>query len=178
MSKSRYLMTVWFATILAGCNKGSSVVTYPVTGTVNYDGKPLEGATVAYMCEDASGPCATAVTDSNGRFSLSTYVGPTQILRGAVPGDYQVTIVKQTREAQATTTESVDIGTLSPNERQRLMSKMWQEQNKASSADHRGPPVQKPKSEIPTKYALPESSGLTATVKAGENEPREFKLID
>jgi hypothetical protein len=41
-----------------------------------------------------------------------------------------------------------------------------------------GQPPAKPKSPIPTKYATAESSGLTAEVKAGEDNQFRFDLMD
>ncbi|OYV80405.1 MAG: hypothetical protein B7Z73_19010, partial [Planctomycetia bacterium 21-64-5] len=87
------MLVCGLATSFIGCNPGPSIKTYPVAGTVTYNGKPLAGATVSYVSKDSESRPTTAVTDSDGRFSLSTYIGPKQVVRGAVPGDYQVIIV-------------------------------------------------------------------------------------
>jgi len=171
----RWLLTVCAAVALAGCGgKGPSLKTYPVTGTVTYDGKAVAGATVAYVSKSVEAPRCTGVTDPDGKFSLATYAGGNQILKGAPAGDYQVTIVKM--EATGGSSASVDtkMESMSDIERQEAMSKMWQQQ-RAPDGQNR-PKTDKPKSEIPEKYGKPETSLLTATVVVGENDPREFKL--
>lgn len=173
----RYALLVAFGSALAvvGCNQQSGIKTYPVTGTVTYNGKPVSGATVSYMNDaDASAPRSSGSTDSDGRFSLSTFVGPREVLRGAPSGSYKVAIVKMSAEVQQAAAGSANWENLSEKERQAQMSNMWQKRNEAS---RQGAPS-KPKSEIPERYGKPESSGLTATVVVGENEAREFKLTD
>jgi hypothetical protein len=41
-----------------------------------------------------------------------------------------------------------------------------------------GQPAARPKSGVPQKYTRAETSGLTAEVKAGEDNRFEFKLVD
>jgi hypothetical protein len=176
--RQSFLLFVFGALALAGCNKGPSLKTYPVTGTVTYNGKPVAGATVNYISKDQATPPTTGVTDTDGRFSLSSYIGPKEVLRGAVSGDYQVTILKEVSNAPGDSGQSQNMENLSDQERQQMMTKMWQQRSVGDPKGQRPPDPPKPKSEIPLRYAKPESSGLVATVVAGENEPREFKLSD
>ena len=169
-----WLLTLLAAAVLAGCGKKtSSIKTYPVTGTVTYNGKPVAGATVAYVSKNPEAPRSTGVTDPDGRFSVTTYVGASEILKGAPAGDYQVTIVKMSVPATGGG-ETNNMDSMSDIERQQAMQKMWQ-QKKATDTR---PKDDRPKSEIPEKYGKLESSGFSVTVVVGENDPREFKLTD
>jgi hypothetical protein len=64
--------------------------TYPVTGIVSFDSKPLPGATVMFNPAAGGGHGAIAVTDPTGRYKLTTFA-PAD---GVVPGDYKVAITK------------------------------------------------------------------------------------
>ena len=76
---------------IAGCRSGELDV-QSVTGTVTYNGSPLEGAIVTFVsAEDDSGYGATAVTEMDGRYSLNTH-GANR--NGALVGTYNVTISK------------------------------------------------------------------------------------
>lgn len=69
-----------------------SVPTFPVTGTVIVDGKPVEGANVKLTPIDEIGSpdalTANGMTTGDGTFKLSTYVQGD----GAPAGEYAVTI--------------------------------------------------------------------------------------
>lgn len=75
---------VLFAT-LAGC--GQRVVRYPVEGVVTLDGKPVEGASVAFMPK-AKGCLGVAATDAEGRFALKEM----DRYEGVMPGEYRVAV--------------------------------------------------------------------------------------
>jgi len=86
-------MATWLA---SGCGSSGPEVIH-VTGTVLYEGKPLEDATVVFSpkWEKAGAiPLALATTDAEGRFRLRTKWGSTNALNGAVPGEHRVTISK------------------------------------------------------------------------------------
>ena len=180
MQRMCFVLFIGAATAIVGCNKGPSLKTYPVTGTVTYNGKPLADATVTYLskAEGQGVPATTGTTDSDGLFSLSTYLGPKDVLRGAPPGDYKVTVVKKTDPGPPGGETSKDLENVTDEQRQASMSKMWAQQRGGDPKSEKKPSEQKPESEIPLKYAKPETSGLSATVVTGENEPREFKLTD
>ena len=94
--------------VLQGCGSGETartVPTVPVTGSVTYAGKPVEGATVVFS-PSQTGPAffpAQAITNAEGKFELRTSFGATTDALGAVPGGYNVTIVK-TKAANAGST--------------------------------------------------------------------------
>jgi hypothetical protein len=65
--------------------------TFPATGLVRFEGKPVEGATVIFFAESRN-IAATATTGPDGRFSLRTF-DPGD---GAILGRHAVTIDKST----------------------------------------------------------------------------------
>ena len=87
----------------------------------------------------AGGRSAAGVTDASGRYQLSTYARND----GAIPGEYTVVIVKY----DATPTGS------------------------GTGKDYKPPvgDIPPPKNELPVKYADAKTSGLKATVNAGQN---------
>lgn len=168
---SFYLLCATIAA--AGCKQEPGLKTYPVKGSVTYNGKPVAGATVSYINDESSAPRCSSVTDSDGRFSLSTFLSAKEVLPGAPSGSYKIVIVKMSAAQQQATAEANNWENLSEQERQAQMTGMWQKQNKPQQQA-----PEKPKSEIPERYGNPETSGLVATVVVGENEPREVKLTD
>jgi hypothetical protein len=75
--------------LAAGCNRSGLNLAY-VEGVVTLDGAPVADAGVMFMPVDSMlGPPATGVTDSEGRFTLTTANRP-----GAVIGEHRVAISK------------------------------------------------------------------------------------
>ena len=70
-----------------GCSGNPSTET--VTGSLDYQGKPLQGAMVSFTPVEGGHP-ATGETDSEGNYSLTTFKAGD----GAVPGEYVVTVQK------------------------------------------------------------------------------------
>jgi hypothetical protein len=80
---------------LAGCGGGASRFEYiAVRGVVTLDGKPLPLKTVfLYPEEGTQGLGAKALTDRDGLFEPEAVVGgATEVIRGAVPGFYRITV--------------------------------------------------------------------------------------
>ena len=72
---------------LIGCGRnGDTPETGGVSGTVTYQGSPVEGALVTLHPEQ--GPPATGRTDAQGRFTLTTF----RAEDGAVPGTHKATV--------------------------------------------------------------------------------------
>jgi hypothetical protein len=67
-----------------------------VTGTVTFNGNPVEGANVIFNPSTGSGQtlASQAVTGADGRFELKTHIGAGEFKIGIVPGQYDVTISK------------------------------------------------------------------------------------
>lgn len=78
------------ALVLAGCWKTGRPPTYPVTGTVTWKGKPVEGAWVVFVPQEAGGQAAAGITDAQGRYRLTTFVEGD----GALEGEYRVKVTK------------------------------------------------------------------------------------
>ena len=86
--------------VFAGCGGSSTPKTYPVTGVVTFQGRPLPDAVVMFFAE--GGRSATGATNAQGEFTLTTFVpgdgalsGPKKVALGepAVEpkeGDYSV----------------------------------------------------------------------------------------
>src|SRR6476661_377786 len=81
--------------VLTGCSYSSRPAAYRVTGTVTMQGKPLAGAVVTFVPTSNEGAAASAITDSEGKYALTTW----QAGDGARPGDYHVKVSKQEETA-------------------------------------------------------------------------------
>lgn len=91
---------IWFAVTVAllnifgcGAQPGMSP-TARVSGTVTYQGKPIEGVNVAFV--PSSGRPASGVTDTSGRFTLSTFGNGD----GAVLGSHKVAFAEMPDDTQ------------------------------------------------------------------------------
>ena len=75
--------------VLGGCSSGrdSTELTFPASGTVTYNGKPLETGTITFYPQTASQP-ASGIMSSGGKFVLTTSIQGD----GAIPGDYKVVV--------------------------------------------------------------------------------------
>lgn len=137
---------LWFS----GCGSGSDpgrTDTVAVTGTVTYQGAPVEGATVTFQPQSpatvpgqgTTQPAAFGTTDAEGHFTLVTPPAAS----GAVPGMYQVTVVKMDAPPTPPAEPADSANYVPPKE---------------------GKPTPPPKNLLPKKYSQPGTSGLTATV--------------
>jgi len=81
---SVFVATCFVAAVLSGCNRGPMLV--PVSGTVLYNGKPLEFGSV--MFQPRSGQPAVGEIQPDGTFRLSTFA----LDDGAVVGIHKVRI--------------------------------------------------------------------------------------
>lgn len=98
MSRAKAQLFIAFGVLLvtSGCGmqKDRWLAARPATalarGEVTFQGKPLDGAIVVFQPIAPGGIGASAVTDLQGRFELSTFPPKT----GAVPGRYTVSVMK------------------------------------------------------------------------------------
>jgi hypothetical protein len=75
-----------------GCGGPNASPSIKVSGVVTLEGVPLEGAKVTYNSSSGNAP-AIGVTDSKGRFELTTFDMKTlKSTDGALPGEYKVTV--------------------------------------------------------------------------------------
>jgi hypothetical protein len=163
VSTSRYMIigSRWLAILVITCGCAKSVKlppTVPVSGTVTYNGQPLEGATVTFMPADrTTGKTASGISDAQGNFEMETFVAGAVKAKGALAGDYQVTIAKLSQVSmlapkymEGGTTPTGSVGMKDSPEQAKIV--------------------------IPADYANPEKSGFKASVKASDNQPFTFAL--
>lgn len=136
--------------VVAGCNGGPGVS--PVTGKVTLDGSPLPGAIVTFSPDKGgTGSAAVGTVDASGVYKLTDQKS-TNIGGGAVVGDYNVGIVWFKPESNDT----------SRNSGESVAGAMSADKAAATAASG-------PKLALPAPYQNPETSGLKASVKAGQN---------
>ncbi|NOX54416.1 MAG: carboxypeptidase regulatory-like domain-containing protein [Planctomycetes bacterium] len=138
---------------IVGCSGGPDrPKTYPVTGTVTLDGKPVEGATVVFVPkEEGKGRAATGVTDSDGKYSLGTFASGD----GVIPGEYLVKVTKYRP----------------PSSQQPPVEDEEDEESemRAFLEAQKGTEPTTTETELPVKYSNEQTSGLFFTVEAKEN---------
>lgn len=78
--------------LLVGCGPAGVAVTVPAAGSLTAAGVPIAGVNVTFTPVD--GRSATATTDAEGRFTLSTFASRD----GAVPGRHRVTLSVSTAD--------------------------------------------------------------------------------
>lgn len=134
-----------------------------IEGTITYKGEPVSGAIVSFQPSTSEGESASGRTDVSGKFTL-TSSHAADGGRGALPGDYVITVVRRETpppdpDEEAYNKGEIDYSTLQARQNAR-------------------PPAAPLKSLIPEKYAKGSSSGLKATVVKGKNPPLTFELVD
>ena len=83
----------------AGCSRSGRPVVVPVRGQVMYEGKPLAGATLAFLCPGAP-RLAVGTTDEAGNYRLTTF----EPNDGAIIGSHVVTVNVYQTESDAAVT--------------------------------------------------------------------------
>lgn len=137
--------------VLTGCSGSNLPATYPVTGTVTYNGKPVEGAAVTLVPSGENGRSAGGETNVEGKFSVKTYISPQDQPEGAVSGEYTITVSKlEKRELPEG---------MKPEEAIRVFRDM-------------GPPKQL----LPKQYGSPNTSKLKVTITDTAPEPLTLDL--
>jgi hypothetical protein len=134
-----WLSVIGFVSFVAGCGSGRPE-TAKVSGTVTLDGKPVEGAIVAFFHPEAGQP-ARGVTDGSGNFTLTTFAAGD----GAMLGQHKVSVTK--------VEESADPGAKTEDGQETPSSS----ENFTESAKHL----------LPIQYSSPSTSGLTVEVTKG-----------
>ncbi|HBT77477.1 MAG TPA: hypothetical protein DEB39_11290 [Planctomycetaceae bacterium] len=155
-------LAVSFFVLLTGCgnpNLGQ------VSGTVTYDGRPLDNATVSFLPEAPDGMFAVATTDAQGHYELVAPIVKRgkSATQGAMAGRYRVTISK--KEAD-----------LDPDEQLYTENKITYDELLARRAKKTGGTSQVLRDVIPARYGNVDSSGLRAEVKAKTRNEFHFDL--
>jgi hypothetical protein len=147
-----------------GCGDESGLPQrYHVSGTVSYNGKPLEMGTIQFT-PDGPGGRAAGGTITGGAYSLTTQ-DPGD---GAIPGKYKVAVVARTSDASKV---DLKIKGATTTEAKKAIAVVFP-QKVAARAAAAG------KSLIPAKYSSPETSGLSLEVKPQSNTGVDFNLKD
>jgi hypothetical protein len=88
--------------IVAGCGDSPKVPEWPepvpASGKVTLNDKPLDQARVLLSPKGSTpGHGASGVTNASGEFTLSTLTPKGEIIPGAIPGEYKVTISRMVK---------------------------------------------------------------------------------
>ena len=141
---------------IVGCGGSSDrPATHPVSGSVIFNGKPVVGATVTFQASGAP-RTATGLTDDQGSFQLSTF----DTNDGAIEGEHKIAIAKA---APAGASDKME----TPEDYLGAM----QNQGKSTA-----PPGANAEGALPEKYSKTDTSGLSRTVVAGEENIFNFDL--
>lgn len=87
-----WAVALWIGLAVAGCSPPPRTVA--VVGSVTHDGMPVEGATVVFLDDRLGDHTAVGVTDEAGHYELSTFFSANDLMGGAIPGGYVVSITK------------------------------------------------------------------------------------
>lgn len=139
--------------LLAGCWQASGPTTYAVKGLVQYEGKPVAGATVTLIPTVAEGRSASGMTDADGNFEVTTYISPSLQPDGAMAGQYDIIVSKM--EVHELDPE------LTPQEALVAFKRLGA-----------------PKNLLPKKYRNPRTSGLSVHIESGPPEPLVLDLTN
>lgn len=152
----------------AGCG-ASNPPTFPVSGTVTLDGKPVAGAAILFIPFDGTGQPASAQSDANGNYKLTTFTADD----GAMAGNYKIKVTKfdtpdggmspYGAPAEEPASSSPPKKMTEEEERARMEAGYT-----ASEATPQGK-AQVAKNALPSKYADQSTSGLTHMVVEGDN---------
>jgi hypothetical protein len=146
--------------VIASCGADDGLgKRYPVSGTVTYNGNPLEKGEISFISEDLKNNVGASGKITNGSYTLSTGGNND----GAQVGKYKVTITaKEDYLAKA----KADFQAETKQQTSNYIPPQYIAKAEAQA-----------KSVIPTGYGDPRSTTLTAEVKAQSNSI-PFKLSD
>ncbi len=135
----------------------------PVTGKITYKGKPVAEAFVTFSSEKSPRP-ANGTTDSDGRFSLTTFSTDD----GAIPGEYQVLVTKSVSRGVSSDPGLANAPDLSKGLPTGYSSAVSEKTGKVN--------LPSGENQLPAKYA--DGTHLKATVKATGKNDITFDLED
>lgn len=166
LRSSRFVFSLLGLSFAVGCGGDGLDTRYPVSGTVNYNGKPVENGMISFVPEAAEGRGASGDI-KDGAYSLTTNTPED----GAFPGSYKVTVSsKDTEEAKAKAEVAI----------RKLAAKAKVQVDTSHGIPDpamMGKALRKAKSNVPTKYSSSGATDLKAEVKA-ETNTINFELKD
>ncbi len=162
------LVAVPVAAAVVGCGDSSGLARrYPVSGTVTYNGKPLQRGTISFAPADGKGRAAGG-TITDGRYSLTTH-DPDD---GALPGKYKVGILAKEADSSKVDLKIKKLrGGPATEAEKKAMAAVYPQKVAARAAATA-------KNLIPARYSSPETSGLAVEVKEQSNTGVDFELKD
>ena len=163
----KFLVALVALVAIVGCTEPSTrPATLEVTGTVTYNGQPVDGARVTFS-PTGDGDAASGTTDASGNFTLTSFEDGD----GAVAGSYEVAVSKTEGGAAA------DTGAAGLTDSQEDMDALYEAAADEIAADQAG---SAPKAEdlLPPKYKVASTSGFTANVAEGSDNNFTFELTD
>lgn len=123
----------------------------PASGTVFYNGTPVDGATIIFHHEDSSKQGGSAMSEANGTFALRTFDG-----LGTYPGNYTVTVSKD-----------------------KILNQLSDEEYQRLDAEGKEAPPLRTESLVPKKYRMKTSSDIKVEIPAqGGNKELKIELVD
>jgi len=150
------LMGLALATIFGGVGCGAGgPKPVKVKGKVTLDGQPLPGGMVTFFPEAVGGHQATAVTESDGSFSLTTF----STGDGALPGQYKILVKYQ----DAATEDELQINPDKPD---------------IKAAMERFQKSQKERAKRPPKFVVPAQYGNPAKTPLKQQVPPESQPVE
>ena len=154
MNKLFSLMAGTAFLLVTGCGP-SGPATYPVTGTITMDGKPIADATIAFVPmggESDGRKTASGRTDAQGMYALTTFAKDD----GALAGEYGIKVEKYEGGNEGDQVAS------DPNDASQNLDN-YENAYKPDVGDPRGS-APRPKNVLPKKYSDVVTSGLTYKV--------------
>lgn len=141
------LLAALLGIFAGGCgSKGRPTIpTEPVEGTVTLNGAPLGKAEILFVAQSPGAENATALSNENGKFTLTSLNGEPG--KGALPGEYKVTVSKTETKVLAQPKKDPNLG------------EVWTEDTQL----------------VPAIYMSPDKTPLQATIQKGKNTV-ELKL--
>ena len=122
----------------------------PASGTIYYNGNPIDEAAIVFLHEDPTKQGGAAFYHSDGTFTLRTFGG-----NGTYPGNYLVTVIKD-----------------------KIISSLSEEEIARRERESKDVPSPVVKSQLPQKYREKGTTDLTITIPPQGDKNLRIELSD